>query len=283
LASFAHGESNEAIGSYSHAEGYDTYAAGVGSHTEGYQTIARAPYYGRYAYNHAEGYNTEVYARGAHVEGGTNKILADSTYGHSEGMNNTTGYKYDLLPDAINTQLESFAPIASYPNRYYVDHSTESYISLTLYRSESESPSTYYSSQRYRTSGIAAHSDGYNTEARGNYSHSSGEDTVVDTYSTAGYAGGIGTVAVSEACTVIGKYNDYSRDNLYNSSKLFVVGCGNTNTRANALTVSTSGSTWIDTLYVNNIKFCTIPVEGVFFTTHDYGTIGPQIWSSSYN
>lgn len=71
------------------------------------------------------------------------------------------------------------------------------------------------------TLGTGAHSEGYNTKAIGNYSH----------------AGGKGTIALGEAQTAIGKYNER------NSNALFIIGGGDSEeNRQNAFVVNADGS-----------------------------------------
>lgn len=301
LASIAFGENNEALGSYAEASGYDTYAAGVGSHTEGYQTIAQAPYYGTTGYNHAEGYQTETHAIAGHSEGCGTKVTPQGMYGHAEGYHTIVGYKKDLWQDTLDREFERAFPIASYPDRVYVDRSTDTYMAFTFYPDSNMTPGTasnFNANYRYLTRGMAAHSEGYYTEARADHSHSSGCETLVDKYSYAGYAGGVGTVSKSYACTVIGAYNNYSFDTddgmsymgqtpfrANEKARIFVVGDGSSdNDRSNALTVNSTG-TWIKKLEFNELKTCPYPIGSVFFTTTNYGTSGPTntVWNSGYN
>lgn len=80
--------------------------------------------------------------------------------------------------------------------------------------------------------GVASHSEGVDTQATGDWSHSAGYNTIASgkTSSTEGestqaqaeasHAGGIGTIAKETAQTVIGKYN------ADNSQALFIIGNG---------------------------------------------------------
>jgi hypothetical protein len=85
----------QAIGDYSHAEGYDTIAYGYASHAEGELTLA----YGQYShaegyyttasgdFSHAEGESTVAYGYAAHAEG--YNTISSGSYSHAEGSSTT--------------------------------------------------------------------------------------------------------------------------------------------------------------------------------------------------
>lgn len=77
--------------------------------------------------------------------------------------------------------------------------------------------------------------DGLNTSAFGDYSHSSG----------------IGTVAIDEGETVVGKYNDYTSNN---KKRVFTVGSGTSdNDRRNSIEVYDDGSTIIKNITIKDL------------------------------
>ena len=113
----------QAIGDYSHAEGYDTIAYGYASHAEGVNTIASGSYshaegentLASGSYSHAEGDGTVAIGLGAHSEGsvtiaqgdfshaeGTGSI-AYGTYSHAEGISTIASGSGQLAVGQYNT------------------------------------------------------------------------------------------------------------------------------------------------------------------------------------
>lgn len=80
-----------------------------------------------------------------------------------------------------------------------------------------------------KATGVASHAEGMYSEASGDYSH----------------AGGYNTIAADTAQTAIGQYNTSSTASTLNSRRLFVVGCGNTNSRGDAFYVQGNGNAWL--------------------------------------
>lgn len=86
---------NQAIGNYSHAEGYNTIASGKGAHTEGYIATSNGVEYPNEASgtgSHAEGCGTQAIGQGAHAEGSLSvnssvayPVIANGMGAHAEG------------------------------------------------------------------------------------------------------------------------------------------------------------------------------------------------------
>jgi hypothetical protein len=87
----------QAIGDYSHAEGYDTRAVGDYSHAEGELTVANAEG------AHAEGYSTLADGDFSHTEGYFTTASGD--YSHAEGTNTTAGGQYSHAEGAYTNAL----------------------------------------------------------------------------------------------------------------------------------------------------------------------------------
>lgn len=79
-----------------------------------------------------------------------------------------------------------------------------------------------------------SHAEGYYTTASGENSHAEGKSTTA--LGNAAHAGGNNTVANAANQTVIGQYN------ALDTNQLFIVGNGDSTTRKNVFTVSTTGT-----------------------------------------
>ncbi|BBO34430.1 hypothetical protein [Lacipirellula parvula] len=77
------GESNQALGKWSHAQGRSTISLGNGAHTEGVSTTATG------GYSHAEGSNSTAIGSGSHAEGWFS--TASGNYSHAEGAFTSAG------------------------------------------------------------------------------------------------------------------------------------------------------------------------------------------------
>jgi hypothetical protein len=99
----------QAIGDYSHAEGYDTIAYGNYSHAEGELTVANAE--GAHAegystladgdFSHTEGYFTTASGDYSHAEG--NNTVASGSYSHAEGIGTIASGSGQLAAGRYNT------------------------------------------------------------------------------------------------------------------------------------------------------------------------------------
>lgn len=96
LYSHAEGYFNKTVGYYSHAEGYYTTALGDSSHTEGHLTQTNG-----FA-SHAEGYLTEALGIYSHAEGRDTIALGSGS--HAEGQGTVASGSYQHVTGKYNTQ-----------------------------------------------------------------------------------------------------------------------------------------------------------------------------------
>jgi hypothetical protein len=92
---------NNAIGSYSHAEGTYTMASSDAAHAEGFHTIASG-----YA-SHSEGSNTTASNSCSHAEG--DNTTASGTYSHAEGSRTTASGNYSHAEGAFTNAIGVFS------------------------------------------------------------------------------------------------------------------------------------------------------------------------------
>ena len=164
----------EALGKYSHAEGYSTIAYEDYSHVEGYQTKA-------YGYeSHAEGYSTIAAGYAAHAEG--NNTSAGGYSSHSEGAQ-TKAEGYASHSEGYNTFANNYAHAEGY--------------------NTSAGPYSHAEGYESSTNGDYGHAEGYRTFAE-MYGHAEGYNTSTGKY---GHAEGYETYAVNEGAHVEGYYN----------------------------------------------------------------------------
>lgn len=157
------GFSNDASGTYSHAEGNLTTASGSYSHSEGRETIASQEG------AHAEGFQTKAAGKYSNTQG--NKSVSNGNYSHAEGANTIAGGEgshaegfggtYSLNPDgSANTDLRK-GPGGKYSHTEGRETSTSATGPTTTYR------------------GDYAHAEGFRTQANANYAHAEGKDNIV--------------------------------------------------------------------------------------------------------
>lgn len=208
----------EHFGEKGHAEGTYTTVVGYSAHAEGYKTKAYGPV------SHAEGYNTTTgdSADGtkgwrSHAEGLNTKAIGDTT--HAEGSGTTASGDYSHAEGA-NTQANG------------------NYSHAEGNGSKTTADTSHAEGEACVASGRASHAEGSNTTASGECSHAEGGTTVAQgAYS---HAEGNGTVATNPYETVVGKYNEWM------SNALFEVGYGTSPTnRQTALWVTTDGKTHV--------------------------------------
>lgn len=161
-ASFASGRKSQALGETSTAEGYDTLASGNATHAEGHQTKATNHY------AHSEGYRTEAQGEAAHAEGYL--AVAKEIAAHAEGLGTIASAR------AAHAEGDVEAGESSYKESIIID------------------------SVEYKLSngaaGIAAHREGRNTSAEGNYSHTEGFSTAA--IGLCAHAENTGTIALGK-------------------------------------------------------------------------------------
>ena len=257
--SHAEGSETRSSGFASHAEGYDTISSGKYSHAEGSGSVSG----GEAA--HAEGNNTKAEAEASHAEGAGTQATGLIILTETDGDNATEGEgddsnndniggiinpdDYDNAEDLMQAWKTMMAATAHAEGNNtlamaYGAHS-EGVGTVAYGRAshvEGVSTSTgdfeeingsefgYDDNLNVRIAlpeiGIAAHAEGFNTRAIGNYSHASGRDTVAD----------------ADSQTVVGSFN---RLNSRPGSK-FVVGGGTSEyDRKNAFEVAEDGTLYI--------------------------------------
>jgi hypothetical protein len=154
VLSFREGENdseNEAIGKYSHAEGYSTTAYGAYSHAEGYLTGATG--WG----SHAEGLDTKAEGTNSHAEG--SGTIASGYISHAEGSV-TVAYG-----TCSHTEGSGTAAYGAY------SHAEGILTGATGYASHAEGSGAI-------GIGAASHAEGISSKAEGQYSHAEGGYTV---------------------------------------------------------------------------------------------------------
>lgn len=186
-------DNNQAVGQYSHAEGYNTYAEGAFSHAEGWYTSATGNC------SHAEGYSTVAAGSHQHVIGRSNIEDTENKYafiignGLNENLSNAFAIDWDgkiYVGDATEgvdvsnlsggsggvgqtTEGKTYT-IDGYT--YNGSNTSEIFNDYT-----NNKAADYYShAEGYGTAalGFCAHAEGYNTKASSSYTHAEGYQTV---------------------------------------------------------------------------------------------------------
>ena len=177
-----------------------------GSDVGNYSQVFGAQCIAQGAYSHAEGYGTEAGAEAAHAEGCGAKAWA--AYSHAEGLECKTDYIWDIHDDPFEPYQElSFAGLYAH---------AEGYKTYTSYE--------------------GAHAEGGYTRAEGAGAHAEGGWSRAGAYFS--HAQNLGTIAIGDAQTAIGKYN-VANDTDY----AFIIGGGtNDNNRKTILAVDWQGN-----------------------------------------
>lgn len=248
-------DNNQAIGNYSHAEGYMTTAVGEQSHAEGERTIAAGKN------SHAEGYQSEAIGSDSHAEGesrafgifahaeGSSAAYGDES--HSEGVGVAKG---DCSHAEGASTAEGEVSHAEGSNT----HAKGNYSHAEGFHSKAEGDSAHAEGNSTVASGQFSHSEGGETTAAGNYSHTEGYKTSTEGaaahaegYQTAAYGNyahseGEGTIARGASQHVEGRYNIEDTENKY----AHIVGNGSSNSKSNAHTLDWDGNAW----YAGDLK-----------------------------
>lgn len=230
--SHAEGRDTQAKGNNAHAEGYSTIAENDSSHAEGYKTKATG-----YS-SHAEGYFTESNGEKSHAEGDETKSngrsshvegqngVANADYSHAEGFRTISLGEYSHAEGGGAVELDE---------SFYTKTKDEIYAEWErLYKT----PTDYETGDGFLcAAGKGSHSEGKNTLALADFSHTSGEATVAKSYCQ----------------TVIGRFNEPATSG-YNefsiSNEAFVIGNGtDISSKGNAFKVLFNGQTYADGAY----------------------------------
>lgn len=216
---------NKPTVNYAFAEGYHTKAQGVYSHAEGSYSIASGQN------SHAEGYSSIASGKSSHAENGV--VGSNTTYARGTITSISSDKKiFDISGMDMNLSYSGFQPLGGLPKITAVNKNfATNIITLTF----EEAVDSYSVGQEIRLA-----FDG--NQAIGDFSHAEGVWTVAAEEGS--HAEGCGTFTNREYQHVQGKYN------ASDSSALFIVGNGYSNTRSNAITVQEDGSLWVS----NDIK-----------------------------
>ena len=216
---------NKPTVNYAFAEGYHTKAQGVYSHAEGSYSIASGQN------SHAEGYSSIASGKSSHAENGV--VGSNTTYARGTITSISSDKKiFDISGMDMNLPYSGFQPLGGLPKITAVNKNfATNIITLTF----EEAVDSYSVGQEIRLA-----FDG--NQAIGDFSHAEGVWTVAAEEGS--HAEGCGTFTNREYQHVQGKYN------ASDSSALFIIGNGYSNTRSNAITVQESGSLWVS----NDIK-----------------------------
>jgi hypothetical protein len=263
-ASHAEGTSTIASGSWSHAEGITTQAIGQGSHAEGYLTIASG------SWSHAEGFSNIATADYSHAEGiGTRAI---GTGSHAEGSfvtaSNRSSHAEGLFTQAIGTgsHAEGNQTIASGSFSHAEGNDNQAIGQGSHAEGNQTTSSGFYSHAEGQTTqaiGAASHAEGNNTQAIGNYSHAEGNQTIASgTYQHVQGQYNISSSAQSAFIIGNGTSNANRRNLIFASGSqfqisgsLFITGSTQGNGSGHVLTFNTSsGEVSFAAADVSNLK-----------------------------
>ena len=233
---------------------YKHYAGSKYSHVEGFESITYNELSTNYAKgdciaNHAEGYRTKSYGRfGSHSEGNT--TVASGQSSHSEGEKTiASGYcshAEGQLSKSIGDQshAEGYQTLAI-GNYAHAEGGGAVEVNEAFYTKTNDEIIAEWE-RLYKTptgdgfsmaKGKGSHSEGKNTLALADFSHTSGEATVAKSYCQ----------------TVIGRFNKPATteyDNFSISNEAFVIGNGtDINSKGNAFKVLFNGRTYADGAY----------------------------------
>lgn len=204
-------ENNQALGKYSHAEGYRTQALGANSHAEGQHTVAsgRDSHAGGEdtlasgARSMAIGYQTIASGSDSMAQGKNTVALAEGS--HAEGFETST---VEYKKDSNGNYLDTSGNITTDPAKYviiaqgkYAHVEGRNAIASGQYSHsegfETKSSSSYAHSEGTKTSAVGngAHAEGNGTLAAGTSSHAEGYTTQTDSKATGSHAEGYNTIA----------------------------------------------------------------------------------------
>ena len=164
-----------AVGVFSHAEGYETTTSGTTSHAEGYKTIALGDE------SHTEGQGTTL-----SVLGDITGIVSDKKYDIS-GIS-ISGRAYTLQVGDIVNYGSNYAKVIAIDDSEDVNIKT-----ITVDKNLGVYLGDTINLIKGVSYGMVSHSEGYLTAATGNYSHAEGEETTAS--GETAHAEGGGTTA----------------------------------------------------------------------------------------
>ena len=187
--SLTQGLNTQALGLYSHAEGYGSIAIGERSHAEGGSTTATG------TYSHAEGSNTQAVGDYSHAEGSSTIAIGQTS--HTKGLQTATGTQYAFYANDITngvitvSNYGDITPVVGVGNMLLFDDTDYSniygktafkiaskyfngYTIITLEDTTVNTPTAIIGDLSYINSWV---NYGGNQTVRGDYSHAEGNST----------------------------------------------------------------------------------------------------------
>lgn len=204
-------DNNQAVGQYSHAEGYNTYAEGAFSHAEGWYTSAIGNC------SHAEGYSTVAAGTHQHVIGRSNIEDTENKYafiignGLNENLSNAFAIDWDgkiYVGDATEGVDVSNLSGGSGGVGQTTEGKTYTIDGYTYNGSSDCEIFNDYSGNK--AAGGCSHAEGYQNAALQYYSHAEGYQVIASGYYS--HAEGVGTKATANAAHAEGSNTTASND-----------------------------------------------------------------------
>ena len=222
FASHAEGHKTTASGDYSHAEGKETTASGNFSHAEGENTTASGED------GHAEGYFTTASGGASHAEG--DSTTASGVCSHAEGCSAVARGEGSHAEGYETKAYGAYSHAEGYQTETFNITTNGDYAHAEGYKTEASGICSHAEGERARATGVDSHAEGASTLASGNCSHAGGHCTIASNYQL-----------------VHGRYNKESAgptSDQDTTGDLFIIGQGNSSTRANAFRVTTAGKAY---------------------------------------
>lgn len=247
LYSHAEGYCTAAEGDYSHTEGQNSLAEGITSHAEGYNTIAKG------GYSHAEGYSTAAEGHYSHAEGCHTYAEGDSS--HSEGYSTIARGDYSHAEGYFSTAHGMYShaqgryTIANMPNQNVIGKYNvgESFFEQDVTQAIHAMPSTT-SALGYKLTGVTFDADNgrYVAETISDFKIRVSQFQVGDLYlfssnDTKNITEYYEVTSISSNKTTVTS----KRYSIFSGRYAHIVGNGNSDSdRSNAHTLDWNGNAW---------------------------------------
>ena len=239
-AKYAHAEgwATKARGVAAHAEGYDNYAATDYSHVEGQKTVASG------LRGHAEGMHTSASGENSHAEGYFTSANGKNSHAEGQSILVPGGDDISIALQANGEAAHAEGCATKAYGKYSHAEGMYAYASGTCSHAEGSNS---------KATGYASHAEGNYSIAKGSYSHAEGNNT--EAIGNSSHAGGYKSIASApysfchgEELKTTGGHTQavFGRFNEINSSMLFSIGNGSSNTdRKNVFAIDSNGSIWL--------------------------------------
>lgn len=253
-AKYAHAEgwATKARGVAAHAEGYDNYAATDYSHAEGQKTVASG------LRGHAEGMHTSANGENSHAEGYFTSANGKNSHAEGQSILVSGGDDISIALQANGEAAHAEGCATKAYGKYSHAEGMYAYASGTCSHAEgvqTNANGTYSHAEgsNSKATGYASHAEGNYSIAKGSYSHAEGNNT--EAIGNSSHAGGYKSIASApysfchgEELKTTGRHTQavFGRFNEINSSMLFSIGNGSSNTdRKNVFAIDSNGSIWL--------------------------------------